>query len=230
MSTTSSSISITDRRSSWGNVFSNADVYDGVTYSFYMCQTFWSTPATSTLSASITYGGIFEPASIEVTGPGAIESTAEYMFVYTVPLTSAISSPTTTSVLHTASPAPATTSSPPIKPSPGLGTGAIAGIVVGVLLLLAILAGFVLMRKRAKRQRRADSLMVPKDPYGHEEPYVQDKAELPTYAQYGHAHEDNGSELQTTKQDRNTHGRVELYSEPAELDGHGYPPAELGDR
>lgn len=190
----------------WGDVFTNRNIYNSTTYSFWMCQSSWSTPATTTVYGTVLSGGLISGATTTLTAPGGMESTAEYIFIYEKALTSSTSQSNTS--------AASSTSSSPSTPSPspshnGLSGGGIAGICVGILALAAALGIIAVWRRRKRVRKEPDDVSQGKPELSGESKRL---AELPGGSSYGL------SELEN----RNWHGGrgnpAELYSEPVELE------------
>ncbi|KAH6666760.1 hypothetical protein B0J14DRAFT_198668 [Halenospora varia] len=149
--------------SNWGNAFTNINVISSSTFSFWVCQSSFSVETTTIAMPTDMTG------QTTITGTGAMESTAEYLFLYNrADLTSTLStsssstsaisssippSSSSTTVAATTTPAPGNTS------SNGLGTNAKAGIGFGISLVgLGILgvALFYFFRHRRRPSTTED--------------------------------------------------------------------------
>ncbi|KAH6638685.1 hypothetical protein BKA67DRAFT_589166 [Truncatella angustata] len=207
----------------WGNVFSNGNGVSGTAYGFWMCVKSWSMPATTTVSGSILSGGLVTPGIAAITGPGLVESTAEYIFVYST-ITSTLSSTLTSSSTSTSgslqssttTSASSTVTVPPNPPQTGLSGGAIAGICIGVIaLLLLLLAGFWLRRRRVATK---SSKEVTHDGIFYEKPELSGQSrvlgELPEYGEPQLIPELNGNDSQLARE----HPRARDQNSIVELD------------
>ncbi|KAH8648147.1 hypothetical protein BGZ60DRAFT_223048 [Tricladium varicosporioides] len=128
--------------SNWGNAFTNINVISSSTFSFWVCQSSFSV-ATTTIAMPTDMTG-----QTTITGTGAMESTAEYLFLYNRAELTSTSSTTSTSTPAALSSIPSSSSSsssttvqttntpaPGNVSSNGLGINARAGIGFGISLL-----------------------------------------------------------------------------------------------
>ncbi|KAI4594963.1 hypothetical protein KJ359_007486 [Pestalotiopsis sp. 9143b] len=153
----------------WGNIFANGNAFSGSNYGFWMCDRSWTTPKTTVVSGSVLSGGIVTPGIATITGPGLVESTAEYIFIYS--MITSTSSATESSLTSSAASSSSTATPLPEPSQPGLSGGAIAGICIGCIAFLVLLvAGLWFRRRRRPTENR--ERVTPSVP-GYE------KAELP---------------------------------------------------
>lgn len=155
----------------WGNIHANGNRVSGSTYGFWMCDRSWTAPATTVVSGSILSGGIVTSGIETVTAPGLVESTAEYIFIYST-ITSTSSATESSSSMSSMASASSTATALSTPAQPSLSGGAVAGICIGcIAFLLLVLAGFWFCRRR-RRPLENRERVIPSAP-GYE------KAELP---------------------------------------------------
>ena len=160
---TLSMLSLTFHSTSGGLDYCVTEVYDYQSLSEYV--TAWScdsTPARFTVYDRLSFGDVTTSAGIPYTATGAAASTIiatnrEVSYV-TVSSSSGMSEPTP------AVPGPNTISTTPVSPAPatpnvvsgksGISAGAIAGIVVGAILLIVIVLGMILLYRYKKGKGR----------------------------------------------------------------------------
>lgn len=168
-----------------------------------MCQSSWSTPATTTVYGTVQSAGIISGVTATLTAPGGMESTAEYIFIYDKALATS-----TTSHGSSSSTSSTSTSTPLLPPGhKGLSGGAIAGICVGVLALVAALGVIAFWRRRKTAAKEPDDVGQGKAELSGEPKKL---AELPGGSGY------EVGELQDGSWHRGN--PAELYVQPAELE------------
>lgn len=151
--------------SNWGNVFTNGNPVSGTVYQFWVCQSSFSVSATTVAMPTDMTG------QTVVKGTGALESTAEYLFVYNraqvTPTSSAGSTTSSSAFLASStsgSPNPNNLSIPDSR-GPTLNTGAKVGIAVAVVVAVLAILGVAVFCLFKRRQRRSDMTNIDKQDY-----------------------------------------------------------------
>jgi len=137
--------------SGWGDVFSNIDTHSGTVYPFWMCQSSWTTPATTTVYGTVISARIWSTTASALTAPGGMESKAEYMFIYDQADLTTSSSQSNSVATPSTSPTPS-----PVPSHNGLSGGAIAGICIGIIALIVALCALIIWRRKKTAVKETD--------------------------------------------------------------------------